>query len=163
MISWFSKQYIVLFYWQLIIGIHSLNAVFLLGDTALNSLVSCLGLNHKSFPALLMKLFSNSSLLFLSEVSLVPDRIFLHVDTSICPIPVDCPCHFQTLVKSFPVLFLWWNQIYHCFLTVEFCYCLNRWPYPFLDLSSPYAPLWYWPLSIEPFNSATSYVQTEKT
>jgi hypothetical protein len=33
---------------------------------------------------------------------------------------------------------------------VLFCYFLYRWPYPFLDLSSPYAPLWYWLLNITP-------------
>ncbi|KAH8493032.1 hypothetical protein H0E87_022335 [Populus deltoides] len=82
----------------LIISMHSLNAIFLLGDTALNCLVSFLGSFHKSFSSFFNEMITNLNLLSLSEVSFVSDRVFLHLDNSICPIPVDCPCHFQTLV-----------------------------------------------------------------
>jgi len=90
---------------------HSLNAVFLLGDTALNCLVSFLGSFHKSFSSFFNEIITNLNLLSLSEVSFVSDRVFLHLDYSICPIPVDCPCHFQTLVKPFPLLLFLWNQV----------------------------------------------------
>ncbi|KAL9337915.1 hypothetical protein Peur_069684 [Populus x canadensis] len=75
----------------LIIGIHSLNAVFLLGDTALNSL---------RFPWF---------------------RIAY--------------CLTWTIVY---VLFQW---IVHATFRLW-------WPYPFLDLSSPYAPLWYFSVAV---------------
>ncbi|CAK7328877.1 unnamed protein product [Dovyalis caffra] len=78
----------------LIISMHSLNAVFLLGDTALNCL---------RFPWFRIAYF-----------------------------------FIWTIVY---VLFQW---IVHAALRIW-------WPYPFLDLSSPYAPLWYFSVAVMHF------------
>lgn len=37
----FEQSMLIYILWQLLVGMHSLNVVFLLGDTALNCLVSC--------------------------------------------------------------------------------------------------------------------------
>ncbi|KAJ6688186.1 hypothetical protein OIU74_016821 [Salix koriyanagi] len=76
---------------SLVIGMHSLNAVFLLGDTALNCL---------RFPWFRMAYFFIWTIVYVL---------------------------FQWIVHA--TFRLWW-------------------PYPFLDLSSPYAPLWYFSVAV---------------
>ncbi|KAL6547343.1 hypothetical protein OROMI_023064 [Orobanche minor] len=39
--------------------------------------------------------------------------------------------------------FVLWTCMYVVFQWIVHACVLIRWPYPFLDLSSPYAPLWY--------------------
>lgn len=53
---------------------------------------------------------------------------------------------YSRLVVFFFFLFRFYP--YRCLLIVHYIYTFsflffNRWPYPFLDLSSSYAPLWY--------------------
>ena len=48
---------------------------------------------------------------------------------------LSLPLHFYSYVLSY-----FFILIIHFLFSVSF-FC--RWPYPFLDLSSPYAPLWY--------------------
>ncbi|KAK3224745.1 hypothetical protein Dsin_004607 [Dipteronia sinensis] len=79
------------FPWQLVINMHTINAVFLLGDAALNCL---------RFPLFRIAYF------FLWTVTFVI---------------------FQWILHAF--VMLWW-------------------PYPFLDLSSSYAPLWYFSVAL---------------
>ncbi|RXH77650.1 hypothetical protein DVH24_039621 [Malus domestica] len=81
-----------------IINMHSINAVFLLGDTALNSLVSC--------PSQLK--FPIHCRVRVSTLSLVPNWVFLPVDSLLRSFPVALPCLCQVLVNSsslwFPIL-----------------------------------------------------------
>ncbi|KAI8543594.1 hypothetical protein RHMOL_Rhmol08G0230600 [Rhododendron molle] len=81
--------------WQLIINMHTINAVFLLVDTALNCL---------RFPWFRITYF------------------FL------------------------------WTAIYVVFQWIVHAYFSLWWLYPFLDLSSPFAPLWYVILRIHLFD-----------
>ncbi|KAG6487666.1 hypothetical protein ZIOFF_056257 [Zingiber officinale] len=80
---------------------HTLNLVFLLLDTALNSL---------PFPWFRMAYFTLWSCIY------VIFQWVLHA------------CGFS-----------WWSMLTHKFL---------RWPYPFLKLSTPWAPLWYFCLAL---------------
>ena len=78
-----------------------------------------------------------------AEVSNVSVWIFCIVDSCICNFPMDLP------LLCFYVVNLSIPSLEHSFLANtsmifnNFCKPFCRWPYPFLELSSPYAPLWY--------------------
>lgn len=81
----------------------------------------------------------------LAEVSIVSSCIFCIMDRNICDLPMDRPCLCFDMVKPYMTVLLLLYYYYWIDLSMVHnddtsCY---RWPYPFLDLSAPYAPLWY--------------------
>ncbi|CAN1774685.1 hypothetical protein LINPERHAP1_LOCUS13054 [Linum perenne] len=101
----------------LTICMHSMNAIFLLGDTALNCL---------PFPIFRIAYF------ILWTIIYVLFQWFLHAFVKI-----------WYKLKPLQLAFWFYEQvIYICRLFV------NRWPYPFLDISSPYVPLWYFAVAV---------------
>ncbi|URD90480.1 hypothetical protein MUK42_26237 [Musa troglodytarum] len=95
---------------------HTLNAVFLLIDTFLNKLV-CISQSCASYSIFTCE----SELHSFSEISMVPNGIFCSLELYLCDFPVDSAC-------------LWFYLVRTSYFT---------WPYPFLELDSPWAPLWY--------------------
>ena len=88
---------------------------------------------------------------FFSEVFLVSNWIFLPMDSRLCDFSVDTTCLCQTLVRPLSEVFIIKKPSYFEYILGKFFFFFflkNRWPYPFLDLSSPYAPLWYVVLTI---------------
>ena len=106
--------------------------------------------------------------LFVPAISDVSNCIFCAVDSYICHFPMGHPCLcflmvilfpfnylfiiilFLMLVLLFPLFFFFFLFLHWCLLlsyfSLKLCVfllLLYRWPYPFLDLSSPYSPLWY--------------------
>jgi len=63
------------------------------------------------------------------------------MDKFICHFPVDYSCLFLDLVSY---AMLWMSNFTRSgFTNNSYNYHCYRWPYPFLDLSSPYSPFWY--------------------
>ncbi|XXG65644.1 hypothetical protein AAC387_Pa05g3289 [Persea americana] len=54
---------------------------------------------------------------------------------------------FQIIYQRFPwfriYYFVLWTAMFVIFQWIIHAFVSLRWPYPFLDLSSPYAPVWY--------------------
>ena len=168
----FHLRNVLLFQLQLLASMHSFNAVFLLGETMLNCLVSLVPQWFYCF--LLILIFSMISCkfitiyLFVPAISEVSDCIFCVVDSNVCHFPMGHPCMYFYMVKHFshlvvyyytfdnvvfvvailslPLHFYSYVLSYFFILIIHFLFSVSffyRWPYPFLDLSSPYAPLWY--------------------
>lgn len=84
---------------------HSVNVVFLLGEAALNCLVSCSArpkLGQLAFHGLQLLIIHALSLRlkYISAVSLFSNCIFLLVDNCICYFPVDLTLSFVNLVRN---------------------------------------------------------------
>lgn len=133
----------LLFNLQFTVGMHSVNAVLLLGETSLNCMVSLF------FLALLILLLnyltSNLQQLFLLNTCRAFQCFDLHI--------LSCgQLHLWFFSGSSMPLFRFGKTVYPIFFLLLFNRYSSvhnlltfsyRWPYPFLDLSSPYAPLWY--------------------
>lgn len=98
----------------ILIGMHSVNAIFLLGDTALNNLASA-----SFFYQHIIDYFATSNIIFF---------------------PCACFQRFPWFRISY---FLLWTSGFVIFQWLLHTFVSLWWPYPFLDLSSPQAPLWY--------------------
>lgn len=96
-----SKQCALSLTWQLIINMHTINAVFLLVDTALNCLVS--GSSSLLFISVDFTSisFHNFTLILssLPAVPLVSNRILFPVDSHLCCFPMDRTRLFLALVN----------------------------------------------------------------
>ena len=121
---------------------HTLNVVLLLGDTALNCLVNI----FLTFPLIVwsncLRLMLNLLGLHISANTLVSDLFLCVMDRNICHFSVDSSCMSLNLVTSATLLH---TECLDKLVSLNSCGnpLSYRWPYPFLDLSSPYAPIWY--------------------
>ena len=108
----FSQKRVLIVRWfllsQLLIGMHSVNAVFLLGEAALNSLVSTLSdylttwsLKDTTSLNCSSRSFTDqlSNLCGLTELPLVPDRILLPLYGALRHFSMDCSCSNSDLVN----------------------------------------------------------------
>lgn len=78
---------------------HSVNVVFLLGDTALNCLVSFHTFIDTKCGLRRFDVVTDSHCYAISAVSLVSNWILLSVDRSLCYFPVGCSClHFNLVM-----------------------------------------------------------------
>ena len=83
---------------------------------------------------------------FDAAVSLVPDILLCLIDRCLCHLRVDRPCLcFNVVCASF--LYRSVPNQNNQFHTSYSLFC--RWPYPILDLSQQYAPLWLVTLFIQ--------------
>ncbi|KAJ9568161.1 hypothetical protein OSB04_004127 [Centaurea solstitialis] len=87
---------------QLTVALHSTNALFLLGDAALNSLVSCFGLfNPKTHPMIISCNFNYDSKTFrFSAIPMVSSSILPSLDMFFCRFPMDHSCVHLSLVLT---------------------------------------------------------------
>jgi hypothetical protein len=78
---------------------HSVNAVFLLGEAALNSLVSAWLLDRVDDHRRLLWIVRSPFLTRFAGVPLVPNRVLLPLDCTLRRFPVDCPRGHSNLVR----------------------------------------------------------------
>nr|GMD22045.1 uncharacterized protein LOC109182898 isoform X1 [Ipomoea batatas] len=67
------------------------------------------------------------------------NAIFLFLDSALNKLPFS----WYGLVY-----FILWSCVYVAFQWILHACCYTWWPYPFLDLSTPWAPLWYFALAL---------------
>lgn len=122
---------------QLMICMHTANVGFLILDTLLNSIVS----NLKYIQENARNWQKQMTLVLVSAVPLVSNGIFCAMELSLHCLPMDHPrMWFINLVSKHRP-----STILHSSLTRIYFNQLHstlRWPYPFLELDRPWAPLW---------------------
>lgn len=132
-----------LFNLQMDVCLHSLNAVFLLGDASLNCMVIFFWFY---FFAYIISLYIPTSNLHLLLNTCRGFQCFdLHIlfcgQLYLWFFSGSFMLVFHYGKTEYPIFWLllstWHNSVHN------FSIRCSRWPYPFLDLSSPYAPLWY--------------------
>lgn len=128
---------------------HSINAIFLIGDTALNCLVSSCIEFHLILNFHCLCLYGNLTLLPFALFSL---SLGFEWDTFAYGqwhMWFSNGLFMLALISGISLCFLVFVQLlrkkthYTSLSNVSLLVLKNRWPYPFLDLSSSYAPLWY--------------------
>lgn len=133
---------------QLIVSMHSVNAVFLLGETILNNFVSLFPWCLKQMVILHFRLIKiiNLQLVFVGSSGshssglaiLFCGQLYLWFSSGSSMLVFPFGKNTFDLFWYLSMLnnFAWApSQRWYC--------CFHRWPYPFLDLSSSFAPLWY--------------------